>query len=241
MCKINWEERFFEVAKDLYVRYKDIELAFIEAGKFIEAYREAYALATEEEQKEDKPKKSVFSKEAWKEDFDVYAGMVESAREQLLEDSATKEAKEKYYPNIDYALTLDKMVNDFWGTKEGWEYKKKHAKKTVKIDMVSTLKKGFDMSHNRVYKRTGLQKPTAPYKLNPTKLDKGLVKPKDGTNPDGTFNKNGFRYYHSVRDNFDYSIPLNAPAMPNFECEFDCVNQKWYNPNETTGTYGELW
>lgn len=56
MCKINWEERFFEVAKDLYVRYKDIELAFIEAGKFIEAYREAYALATEEEQKEDKPK-----------------------------------------------------------------------------------------------------------------------------------------------------------------------------------------
>lgn len=56
MCKINWEERFFEVAKDLYVRYKDIELAFIEAGKFVEAYKEAYALATEEEQKEDKPK-----------------------------------------------------------------------------------------------------------------------------------------------------------------------------------------
>lgn len=56
MCKTNWEERFFEVAKDLYVRDKDIELAFIEAGKFIEAYREAYVLATEEEQKEDKPK-----------------------------------------------------------------------------------------------------------------------------------------------------------------------------------------
>lgn len=56
MCKINWEERFFEVAKDLYVRDKDIELAFIEAGKFILHYKEAYALATEEEQKEDKPK-----------------------------------------------------------------------------------------------------------------------------------------------------------------------------------------
>lgn len=56
MCKINWEERFFEVAKDLYVRDKDIELAFIEAGKFIEAYKKAYALATEEEQMEDKPK-----------------------------------------------------------------------------------------------------------------------------------------------------------------------------------------
>lgn len=56
MCKINWEERFFEVAKDHYIRYKDIELAFIEAGKFISHYKEAYALATEEEQKEDKPK-----------------------------------------------------------------------------------------------------------------------------------------------------------------------------------------
>ena len=84
MCKINWEERFFEVAKDLYVRYKDIDLACIEAGKFIEAYKEAYALATEEEQKEDKPKKSVVSKEAWKEDFDVYAGMVESSQGKVL-------------------------------------------------------------------------------------------------------------------------------------------------------------
>ena len=56
MCKINWEERFFEVAKDLYIRDKDIELAFIEAGKFIEAYKEAYDLAAEEEQKEDKSK-----------------------------------------------------------------------------------------------------------------------------------------------------------------------------------------
>lgn len=58
MCKINWEERFFEVAKDHYIRYKDIELAFIEAGRFIEAYKEAYALATEDEQKEEKPKTS---------------------------------------------------------------------------------------------------------------------------------------------------------------------------------------
>jgi hypothetical protein len=58
MCKINWEERFFEVAKDLYVRDKDIELAFIEAGKFVSHYKEAYALATEEIAKEEKPKVS---------------------------------------------------------------------------------------------------------------------------------------------------------------------------------------
>lgn len=56
MCKINWEERFFEVAKDHYIRYKDIGLAFIDAQKFINSYREAYEQADEEIAKEEKSK-----------------------------------------------------------------------------------------------------------------------------------------------------------------------------------------
>lgn len=56
MCKINWEERFFEVAKDHYIRYKNIGLAFIDAQKFIDSYREAYEQANEEISKEEKPK-----------------------------------------------------------------------------------------------------------------------------------------------------------------------------------------
>lgn len=242
MCKINWEERIFAVVKDIYIneRTVDYQKIFDEAIAFVNAYKDAFNDEPIDEPTEKKPKKDV-TQEAWKESFGVYLELVEDAKDKLLVDADTKAAKEKYYPNIDYAMTLDKMVSEFWGTPEGWKYKKSHSKKTVKIDMVATLKKGFDMSHNRVYKRAGLQKTSDSYKAKPTKLDTGLVKPKDGTNPDGTFNKNGFRYYHSVRDNFDYSIPLNAPAMPNFECEFDCVNQKWYNPNETTGTYGELW
>ena len=56
MCKINWEERFFEVAKDHYIRYKDIGLAFLDAQKFIDSYREAYEQANEEIAKEEKPK-----------------------------------------------------------------------------------------------------------------------------------------------------------------------------------------
>lgn len=56
MCKINWEERFFEVAKDHYIRYKDIELAFFDAQKFIDSYREAYEQANEEIAKEEKSK-----------------------------------------------------------------------------------------------------------------------------------------------------------------------------------------
>lgn len=56
MCKINWEERFFEVAKDHYIRYKNIGLAFLDARRFIDSYREAYEQATEEIVKEEKPK-----------------------------------------------------------------------------------------------------------------------------------------------------------------------------------------
>jgi hypothetical protein len=56
MCKINWEERFFEVAKDHYIRYKDIGLAFIDAQKFINSYREACEQANEEIAKEEKSK-----------------------------------------------------------------------------------------------------------------------------------------------------------------------------------------
>lgn len=58
MCKINWEERFFEVAKDHYIRYKNIGLAFLDAQKFIDSYREAYEQANEEIAKEEKPKAS---------------------------------------------------------------------------------------------------------------------------------------------------------------------------------------
>lgn len=58
MCKINWEERFFEVAKDHYIRYKNIGLAFLDAQKFIDCYREAYEQANEEIAKEEKPKAS---------------------------------------------------------------------------------------------------------------------------------------------------------------------------------------
>lgn len=174
----------------------------------------------------------------WRTDFNAYMTLVNEAKAKLLADTSVRQKKEKYYPDIDYELSLEKMVDDFWGTEEGWKHKVKGSKKSASIDMVKTLNKGFDMASNRVYKRVqrsiGTYKQTAKPKIE-------IQRPKDGTNPDGTFNKNGFRYYHSVRDNFDYSIPLNAPAMPNFECEFDCVNQKWYNPNETTGTYGELW
>lgn len=233
MATIDWEERVFQLASSLYASNEmTIDQAIANALIFKETYIDLMGL--DEPKKEKKGKKGK-EKEAWKEDFEVYANLVLDAKYALLGDNDVRESKTKYYPNLDYDLTLDKMVNEFWGTKEGWEYKKKHAKKTVKIDMVSTLKKGFDISSNRVYKRNGVGQntPAKPYR------DSTSPKPADKTNKDGTFYKDGFRYYHSMRDNLDYSIPLNAPPMPSIDMEYDPLNKEWYNPSSIE-THG-LW
>lgn len=232
MATIDWEERVFQLASSLYASNEiTIDQAIANALIFKETYIDLMGL--DEPKKEKKGKE----KEAWKEDFEVYANLVLDAKYALLGDNDVREAKTKYYPNLDYDLTLDKMVNEFWGTKEGWEYKKKHAKKTVKIDMVSTLKKGFDISSNRVYKRNGVGQIT---QARPTPMVYCVSpKPADKTNDDGTFYKDGFRYYHSMRDNLDYSIPLNAPPMPSIDMEYDPLNKEWYNPSSIE-THG-LW
>ena len=59
MCKINWEERFFEVAKELFVHYyKDTDMALSHASSFIEAYKATLEdnATNEELTKEEKPK-----------------------------------------------------------------------------------------------------------------------------------------------------------------------------------------
>ena len=233
MATIDWEERVFQLASSLYASNETITIdqAIANALIFKETYIDLMGL--DEPKKEKKSKE----KEAWKEDFEVYANLVLDAKYALLGDNDVRESKTKYYPNLDYDLTLDKMVNEFWGTKEGWEYKKKHAKKTVKIDMVSTLKKGFDISSNRVYKRNGAGQ-TTPARPTPMVYCTS-PKPADKTNDDGTFYKDGYRYYHSMRDNLDYSIPLNAPPMPSIDMEYDPLNKEWYNPSSIE-THG-LW
>ena len=177
----------------------------------------------------------------WKTDFNAYLMLVEEAKRKLFDDTETRAKKQKYYPDIDYELSIEKMIDDFWGTERGWKHKVKSSKKTKEIDMAKTLANGFDLSANRVYKKVQKQGYTPNKTATLPKLNDGLVRPKDGVNADGTFNKNGFKYYHSVRDNIDYSIPLNSPPMPSFECEYDTLKQEWYYPKDNNDAYGELW
>lgn len=86
--------------------------------------------------------------ETWRDDFDLYISVVESAKERLIEDIKYRGLFLKYNPRCDYKLTVEKTVEMFWGTEQGWLYCKK-KRKGKKLDMLSALKKNLE--RNRVY------------------------------------------------------------------------------------------
>lgn len=183
---------------------------------------------TKEEEEEEK--------QDWEKDFNAYYQLVIQAQHQLLYDAKCKAEKEKYHPNLDYELSLEKMVNDYWGTEKAWEHKKKS--KSKKINMVTTLKKAFDVSSNRVYKRMQFGKiaqrevkEQIPQNKNYTRVP---LHPElkfiddDGKLNDGTYVKDGYRYYFSKRDCTTYSVPPATEPKPIGDgYEYD-GNYGWY-------------
>lgn len=169
----------------------------------------------------------------WRDSLEVYLGLVNTAKERLLNDTEYRQYIEKYYPNADYENSVGKLVDGFWGTEEGWEYcKKKRKGKT--INMLSTLKKNLDARSRIVYKP--LQNTRQNPLFNSTKSAvKVRLNPNvhlvdnDGKLSDGTFLKaDGLRYYFSYIDKKAYSIPLDAEPMPQSEkIAYDYKNG-WY-------------
>ena len=152
----------------------------------------------------------------WRASFSIYKQLVFEARNQLKYDNEFKTQMAKYNPNADYELSIDKSVDLFWGTEQGWEHCKKS--KSKKINMLSALKKNFDK--NIVYKQWN---------------KKGQVKTTVAENdneqimlPDGTFKMNGYRYYYSRLNGRTFSIPIKALPMPqDGEYEYD-LKMGWY-------------
>jgi hypothetical protein len=135
---------------------------------------------------------------------------------------------ELYYPNLNYELSLQKMVDDYWGTEEGWQKKKKSPKKDANIDMVKTLKNGFSRHYNRLYKRTTTQSFSTyiPQKVSDRAMDyiSTLTVPiqteRDGIKYliDGTFVEDGKRYYtHSIKGKIEISMGAVARLSEDWE------------------------
>jgi len=183
----------------------------------------------------------------WRNDFEIYLQLVYEAQVKLLNDIEFKKQKELYHENLDYELSLEKMVKEYWATDAGWEQKKKN-KQTKNIDMVATLKKAFDYSCNRVYKKINTRQkqnvveptktPDNPFYTVVPLNSKLKFIDKRGTLNDGTFVEDGYRYYLSQKDGMKYSIPPKAEPMPHQDCEYDIKSNKWYEPKQTQNLDG---
>ena len=84
----------------------------------------------------------------WRENYEVYKQELESAYNNLINDSAFISHQEEFNTNVDIKLSLKKAVMNYWATVEGW--KKKKASRSKEIDWKHTLTNAISM--NKVYK-----------------------------------------------------------------------------------------
>ena len=196
-----------------------------------------------EELKEKEDKSSSKKEPTWRDDFNTFQGLVNSAKEQLLLDKKCKAKMELYYPHLNYELSLQKMVDDYWGTEEGWQKKKKGTKRDATIDMVKTLKNGFSQHYNRLYKRTTTQSfdTYTPKKVSDRAMDyiSTLTVPvqteRDGIKYliDGTFVEDGKRYYtHGTKGKIE--ISMGAVARPSEDWEWNSNILTWEQDERKT-------
>lgn len=85
----------------------------------------------------------------WKNDFETYKSDLRKAYLELVNDIEWVKQQEKYHPNIDIILSIDKACVNYWATEAGWNYKKK--KRTKELNWKSTLTNAIQI--NKVYKQ----------------------------------------------------------------------------------------
>ena len=86
----------------------------------------------------------------WRNDYNIYLNLVRCAFKSIREDKTLLEKQQKYYPDVDIMLSIEKACTNFWATEAGWIHKKKAKSKD--IDMKMTLINAIQK--NRVYNGT---------------------------------------------------------------------------------------
>jgi hypothetical protein len=114
---------------------------------------DANALRTESEryaikEKKSKERKEIYKeKKVWKTDFEAYKKSLLDAFEQLKSNKPWLDKQQKFNPNLNILLSIEKGINNFWGTEAGWKNKKKANPE--EIDWPATFAKTIDL--NKVY------------------------------------------------------------------------------------------
>ena len=98
------------------------------------------SVSSEEDSKE--------KQKTWRDSFDVYLAGCTDTYEHLLNNVPWIVEQERFHPNVDIRLSLEKAYKTFWGTEAGWKHKKR--KRSKDIDWLSTLTSAISL--NKVWK-----------------------------------------------------------------------------------------
>lgn len=98
---------------------------------------------------------------SWRDSLELYLAMCRDEYSKLLKDSSFIAQQEKYHPNVNIRLSLEKALNNFWATEAGWLHKKKS--KAKEINWRLTFTNAIDM--NRVF-NPNLNRPKTQAELN---------------------------------------------------------------------------
>lgn len=97
----------------------------------------------------------------WRESFEIYLKELNVETKKLLSDKEWFSEREKFHPNLDIKLTIEKAYKDFWSKESGWK-NKKSSKKTINIDWKSTYNNAISQKVNQVYKQREYGKESTP-------------------------------------------------------------------------------
>lgn len=89
----------------------------------------------------------------WKEDFNVYLQELDAAYTALIGDSAFIAERQRFHPELDINLSLEKAYRDYWATEAGWQHKKKAKAKVT--NWKSTFSNALTLPSNKVRRSAG--------------------------------------------------------------------------------------
>lgn len=93
--------------------------------------------------------------QGWRENFEIYKNEVRAAYSEIIKDAEWLEEKQRYHPNLNIVLTLEKSCKEFWATEAGWKNKK--SGKTTEINWKSTFNMALSQKMNQVWNEKNYQ------------------------------------------------------------------------------------
>lgn len=94
--------------------------------------------------------------ESWKTNFEIYVFELGKAYDEISRDITWISKQERLNPNIDVLTSIEKAVENFWKTEDGWRNKKKQ--KTDRINWRLTFANSISNNLNKVRKERGRSK-----------------------------------------------------------------------------------